>query len=181
MIFIDSVQSDPLPSSFVKRALKFYGDTGHGEAKLYLRSDYSLQYCVNFFNNYDQSNRYFFIRNSLINYLFNPNIINEYHSAFRYKGVSNQYRINMINSISSFPDIIELFFEERLALDNEGRYYIRSWDDIFRQAFRSSVLPLTAHLELLKFQFDGNYDNCQFLSHIPLQLNSYVYIVNVVQ
>lgn len=183
MIFIESILSDPIPSSFVKRELKFRSEEGHGEAKLYLRSNYTLNHCLNFFNNYSAGNRYFFSRDSLLDYLSSTYISNEFNNTRgRYTSVSSDYRSDMINYISALNPMIELTFEKRLTLDSQGRYYIRSLDDMFRQTFRFTALPLTTSLQIDKYQFDGNYDHLRPLQNPrnPIELNSHVYILRLI-
>lgn len=181
MILINSIQSDPIPSSFVKRRLKFASDTGNGEAKLYLNSSFSLNYYISFFNNYNANNRYFFLRDSLLNYLNSPNIAAQYNTRGIYNSVSSSYRTSMISHISMFDPIVELTFEERFNLDSQGRYYIRSYDNIFRETLRFTALPLTTSLQIDKYQFNGSYDNLWFLEHLrePLELNSNIYIISL--
>jgi len=181
MILIDSIQSDPLPSSFVKRRLKFASDAGNGEAKLYLNGNLSLNYYINFFNNYSTNNRYFFLRDSLLNYLNSPDTVSQYNTRGVYKSVNDSYRTRMISHILGLDSLVELTFERRTELDSQGRYYIRSYDDIFRETLRSLALPLTTSLQIDKYQFGGNYDNLWFLEHLtqPLELNSNVYIVSL--
>lgn len=181
MIFIDSIQSDPIPSSFVKRELKFRTDDGHGEAKLYLKSNYSLSYCLRFFNNYQTGNRYFFSRDSLVNYLNSSYISGQYNTHGIYNSVSTAYRIRMISYLSSLNPMIELTFEKRSDLDSQNRYYIRSYDDIFRETFRFIALPLTTSLQIDKYRFNGTYNNLEELKFLSnqLELNSYVYILSL--
>lgn len=181
MILIDSIQSDPLPSSFVKRRLKFASDTGNGEAKLYLNSNFSLNYYINFFNSYSTNNRYFFLRDSLLNYLNSPDTASRYNTQGIYQSVNDFYRTREISNILMMDPLVELTFESRFNLDSQDRYYIRSYDDIFRETLRSIALPLTTSLQIDKYQFDGIYDGLGLLEHLtePLELNSNIYIISL--
>lgn len=163
MDYISSIKSDPLPSSFVKKRLRFQGETGHGEAKLYLTKEYSPKYYVDFFENYNDSNLYLFTQDNLINYLNSDIVQSEYTTnSSSYKNINNNYRLNMIRSINTnYEPKIYFNFEKRLSIDSQDRYYIRSSDQVFKETFRSISIPKITYLEIEKYKYIDDNDNIE--------------------
>lgn len=161
MKYVNSITSDFLPSSFVKENLKFADDTGHGEAKLYLNKENSSKYYNDFFENYNDSNQYYFSKQNLLDYLNSPIIINEYlNNRGQYKNIDNNYRLMQVSRISQslLKELIPLEFEKRVEVDSQARYYIRSFDNIFRELFRSIAIPKHTYLKIDKYE-DEEKDN----------------------
>ncbi len=152
----DIIYSDIIPSSFVKKAIKRPYETGHGEAKLYLTKDYSSNNYLKFFNNYSPSNKYFFDKCDLLKYMNDPRI-KQHFFCMNLKEYWNYH----IESLKNFETIIEFTLEERIDTDQQSRYYIRSWDDIFREFFRSVALPDLTYIKIKKFSLP-NYTNMYY-------------------
>ncbi|WP_017212191.1 hypothetical protein [Clostridium beijerinckii] len=142
------IYSELIPSSFVKKAIKRPYETGHGEAKLYLTKDYSASQYVEFFNNYSDTNVYFFNKENLAEYMNNFKIVNEYKRKSKYH---ERYWNSYVCSIKSLPENILFKLEKRFDIDEQRRYYIRSYDYIFREFFRSIALPDLTYIKITKF------------------------------
>ena len=58
-----------IPSSFVKKRLKLKDEKGSGESKLFIGSRNNENKYDHFFNNFDSSNKYYFLKSDLTDYL----------------------------------------------------------------------------------------------------------------
>lgn len=139
------VYSDLIPSSFVKKEIKRAGDTGHGEAKLYLTKDYTVNQYVEFFNSYSNNNFYFFIKDNLLQYMNNAKVKNYYMNRSPYHA---NYWKNYEACIRRMQPNLLFNLEKRWKLDSQGRFYIRSYDNSFRELFRSIALPDLTYLKI---------------------------------
>lgn len=177
MKLISTIYSDYIPSSFVKKALKFTSDTGNGEAKLYLNDNYSAKQYISFFNNYDLSNLYFVNRDSILDYLNKPAIKEAFIENPKtkiYKTINESWYNKMKSIISSYPNKhIPLSFESRLDCDDQCRYYIRSYDAIFREHLRSITLPKTTYISIERIIIEPT-------DELNLDAGTIIYVLNLV-
>lgn len=152
------IYSDSIPSSFVKKEIKRPNETGHGEAKLYLAKDYSSNQYLEFFNFYDDSNIYFFNKDNLLHYMNHPRI----RQAYINLNLINYWNYH-VSIINNFKPNISFELEKRTDTDDQRRYYIRSWDNIFREFFRSIALPDLTYVQISRIPRNDNITLYKFL------------------
>lgn len=114
-----------ISNSFVYRQLKEFGQTGKGDARIFLstvKDDVDEQKYDEFFNNFDSNNQYFLKKDNLINYLKEVKL--DYVKYFdKYNGINIHYYNNQMQQIQSGNDLIPIQLEKNMASSN--RYYIR--------------------------------------------------------
>lgn len=152
---IEEKRVKAIPSSFVFRNLKLQGDSGSGEAKLHLGSAKNQEDIDLFFNNYDESNIYFFDKENLKVYLQEVKIEYIYQKINRYSDISLEYWQEKYSEIDSINES-DLIFNITKFTD-KSRYYIRSSEEIFKNTLRKIALPLISNIRIEKYEEDDKY------------------------
>ena len=142
---VDEVDNIPIVDSFVKKNKIGYGS---GEARLYVGSQHTRDF-EGFFNGFH--NKGFFLKKDFEDYLKDAKFEYEEKEQGYQRDISNDwedYRLQL-QSLSSR----EFFtLEEAIGERDTARYYIRSHDEIFRNYFRSIMLPIISYVSILKIK-----------------------------
>lgn len=147
---------EAIPSSFVYNKLKIKTDEGSGEAKLHIGSKVREDFFLEFFNDYDSNNRYYFDRINMIDFMKYLKLEYVYQRFNEYKDVDLDYYKEYMENINSLENIDFEF--ELTAFSDSSRYYIRSNDNIFKNVFRRIALPLISNLCIEKHDIGGKFD-----------------------
>lgn len=140
----------PISSSFVSSNYVIKGDTGSGEAKLYVAPS-TQENELNEFFNFTGDMLYTFDKNNLLNYLNMVKIEYAYQTINKYTNLnikSWEKAKNYVDNCTSFQFKIEKFISEK-------RYYIRPTADeesksLWNNCLRSLPLPSITNLKLTK-------------------------------
>lgn len=140
----------PIPSSFVKKDLKLYVDSGNGESKLFISSINKKDELDLFFENFSDLNKYYFSRENLIDYLKFSKIEYLANKCNKYKNVNENYYNDKVNFVNSLDEYITF---DILKFEDKARYYIRATENskkTFDSILREIVLPKISNLEIIK-------------------------------
>lgn len=144
---IDEINNIPIVDSFVK-VNKIGG--GNGEARLYVGSQKTRDFNI-FFNNFQD--KCFFLKKDFENYLND--------AKFEYEEQEQKYQLDISNNWNEyFQNLKNVTNREYFVIENavgsqdKARFYIRSMDDIFREYFRSIMLPTISNVSILKLKSD---------------------------
>jgi len=148
---IDEIDNIPIVDSFVKKNKIGHGS---GEARLYIGPQGRRNF-DQFFNNF--LDKGLFLKKDLEDYLID--------AKFEYEQQEQKYQEDISGDWQGYYIQLKLlsvreFFTIEKALGNKdsARYYIRSFDDIFRDFFRSIMLPIISYISILKLKdTDGNF------------------------
>ncbi|MDP3955801.1 MAG: HNH endonuclease [bacterium] len=148
---IDEIDNIPIVDSFVK---KNKIGRGSGEARLYIGSQSTRDFS-DFFNNFRDEG--FFLKKDFEDYLND--------AKFEYEQQEQKYQEDISASWQEYYSNLqnlsnrELFTLESAVGDQDtSRYYVRSYDDIFREYFRSIMLPVISYVSILKLKdTNGNF------------------------
>ena len=148
---IDEIDNIPIVDSFVK---KNKIGRGSGEARLYIGSQSTRDF-NDFFNNFRDKG--FFLKKDFEDYLND--------AKFEYEQQEQKYQEDISASWQEYYSNLqnlsnrELFTLESAVGDQDtSRYYVRSYDDIFREYFRSIMLPVISYVSILKLKdTNGNF------------------------
>ncbi len=148
---IDEVDNIPIVDSFVKENKI---GRGNGEARLYIgpqgRRDFDL-----FFNMF--SDKGFFLKKDFEDYLNDAKFEYEQQEQKYQKDISGDWQ-GYYSQLQNFYNRKFFTLEKAVGDQDTARYYIRSRDDIFREYFRSIMLPVISYVSILKLKnTDGNY------------------------
>lgn len=145
---IDEIDNIPLVDSFVK---KNKIGRGSGEARLYVGSQRTRDF-DDFFNGFQDKG--FFLKKDFEDYLNDAKFEYEQQEQKYQEDISGDWQnyYSQLQNLSSR----EFFTIERAVGDQDtARYYVRSYDDIFREYFRSIMLPVISYVSILKIK-DNN-------------------------
>jgi len=148
---IDEIDNIPIVDSFVK---KNKIGRGSGEARLYVGSQKTRDF-DKFFNGFQDKG--FFLKKDFEDYLND--------AKFEYEQQEQKYQEDISASWQEYYSNLqnlsnrELFTLESAVGDQDtSRYYVRSYDDIFREYFRSIMLPVISYVSILKLKdTNGNF------------------------
>lgn len=148
---IDEIDNIPIVDSFVK---KNKIGRGSGEARLYIGSQSTRDF-DSFFNNFRDKG--FFLKKDFEDYLND--------AKFEYEQQEQKYQEDISASWQEYYSNLqnlsnrEFFTLESAVGDQDtSRYYVRAYDDIFREYFRSIMLPVISYVSILKLKnADGNF------------------------
>ncbi len=148
---IDELDNIPIVDSFVKENKIGHGS---GEARLYIGPQERTNYQV-FFNNFQDKG--FFLKKDFEIYLNDAKFEYEQQEQGYQKDISEswqKYYMELRNKNNR-----EYFkIESAVGEKDISRYYIRSYDEIFRGYFRSIMLPIISYVSILKLKDDfGKY------------------------
>ena len=142
---IDEIDNIPVVDSFVK---KNKIGRGSGEARLYVSSQRTRNF-DDFFNGFQ--NKGFFLKRDFKDYLND--------AKFEYEQQEQKYQEDISGDWDGYHSQLhnlsnrEFFTLERAVGDQDtARYYVRSYDDIFREYFRSIMLPVISYVSILKIK-----------------------------
>lgn len=146
-----------IPSSFVAKTNKLEADKGSGEAKLFIGPVKKSNEFDSFFNDYSESNRYFFDIKQIRDYLLSVFIEYKFNVFQKYKEVNSlrfQELMSQIESLNREEDFILEKFEDT------SRYYIRGIKkkglDIWTLVLRKIALPKITDVSIVKVD-DTNF------------------------
>ena len=147
------------PSAYVYDELKTTYVLKSDEAKLYLSSEYDLEYYISFFENYSKKNKYYFVKQYLIDYQNEPVIIEKYKkNDLKYRELGEQYRQQMIADITlNYKSHIPVNLENGLSEESPGSYYIASSDELIKNLIRSIAIPEITFLQIDKYKHEDNF------------------------
>ena len=148
---IDEIDNIPIVDSFVKRNKV---GRGSGEARLYVGSQSTRDF-DSFFNSFRDKG--FFLKKDFKDYLNDAKFEYEQQEQKYQKDISEswqEYYSNLQNLSNR-----ELFKLEIAVGDQDAsRYYVRSYNDVFRKYFRSIMLPVISYVSILKLKnADGSF------------------------
>lgn len=157
MEYISSITSEMFPSSFLCKELKSSCDIGHNIAKLYLSSEFELDYYISFFENYSKKNRCYFVKQYLLDYLDDPRVVRTYdENNVKHKSLGSEYRQKTICDLSSnYKSHIAVPLENGLCEDFPGSYYIYSHSEVFETLIKAIAIPEVTFLQIDKYKKDG--------------------------
>ena len=154
LLVVDERDNVPIVDSFVK---KNKIGRGSGEARLYVGSQ-SKDDFDSFFGEYPA--RGLFLKKDLADYLND--------AKFEYEEQEQKYRADIsadwqkyYTELGTLSESEYFTFESAIGDKDNFRYYIRSQDAIFRNYFRSIMLPIISRVSILKLRDSG--DNILFL------------------
>ncbi|MBS4761155.1 AAA family ATPase [Carnobacteriaceae bacterium zg-ZUI252] len=139
-----------VPSSFVKRQLKLKQDRGAGEAKLFIGMMTSESDYDNFFNNFSSTNKYYFEKSNLIDYLKLMKMEYLAQKCNEYKDIDENYFDTIFENIDNCPDSISFTLE---VFKDNLRYYIRpntQTKNDFEKCTREIALPKITKIYITK-------------------------------
>lgn len=136
--------------------MKIKTDGGSGEAKLHIGSRLKETFFLDFFNNYDDTNEYYFEKDNMLEFMKYLKLEYLYQGINEYKDVNLLYYNEMSSNITSL-EAINFRFRLTPFMD-ASRYYIRSDEEIFKNIFRRIALPLISNLRIEKYEVDGNFE-----------------------
>jgi type II restriction-modification system restriction subunit len=152
----------PISSSFVRNDIKLRSDKGSGEAKLFLGSTSDLS--INeFFNNFNENNKYIIYKEELLNYFYKIFIEFIAEKCNNYKNVGLSNYLEKLNELNHLDNKIEFKMEK---FSDKKRVYIRpiksdKW--IFDNIIRNIALPKITNLIINKIS--------QNVFHIKIDIN----------
>lgn len=152
----------PISSSFVRNDIKLRSDKGSGEAKLFLGSTSDLS--INeFFNNFNENNKYIIYKEELLNYFYKIFIEFIAEKCNNYKNVGLSNYLEKLNELNHLDNKIEFKMEK---FSDKKRIYIRpiksdKW--IFDNIIRNIALPKITNLIIIKIS--------QNVFHIKIDIN----------
>lgn len=150
-----SILERVVTDSFVKKELKLVSSTGNGEAKFHLGRLNDQDMYDLFFNDFDDSNRYYFLKENITEFLLSLKIEYCYQLLNKYKKISIETWNENKSLVEQLTDTIHFSLKPFYNV-KKNRYYIRSTDenDIFYNLFRSLALPRISVLTIKKI--NGN-------------------------
>ncbi|MDD4625235.1 MAG: HNH endonuclease [Candidatus Paceibacterota bacterium] len=163
---IDEIDNIPVVDSFVK---KNKIGRGSGEARLYVGSQ-RMRNFDDFFNYFH--NKGFFLKKDFEDYLSD--------AKFEYEQQEQKYQEDISSDWEHYHSQLqnlsnrEFFTLERAIGDQDlDRYYVRSYDDIFREYFRSIMLPVISFVSILKIKNDDGIIFFLFRPSLSYSFNPY--------
>ncbi len=151
---IDEIDNIPIVDSFVK---KNKIGRGSGEARLYVGSQKTMDF-DDFFNDFKSEG--FFLKKDLENYLNDSKFEYEQQEQKYQKDISGDWR-GYYSELQNLSNREYFSFERAIGEKDKSRYFIRSYDDIFREYFRNIMLPIISNVSILKIKNTSN--NIYFL------------------
>ncbi len=166
-----------IPSSFVKKDLKFKNEKGAGEAKLFIGSTKKDSEFDMFFNGFHDSNAYLIYRDDILDYLKRTELEYISHKCGEYKNANRGYYDKIVEKISSLNEVIKFTL---VKFADKHRIYIRTegeekWVfDLIREVALPKITDLLIEKEnsefifKLKINFDAvcNRENEDILDEI---------------
>ena len=142
---IDEIDNIPIVDSFVK---KNKIGRGSGEARLYVGSQ-SRRDFNSFFNNF--SDKGFFLKKDFEDYLNDAKFEYEQQEQKYQEDISASWK-EYYSNLKKFSNCELFTLESAVGVQDTSRYYVRSHDDIFREYFRSIMLPVISYVSILKLK-----------------------------
>lgn len=165
-ILQDELDNIAVVDSFVKRN-KIW--RGHGEARLYVGQQRTLDFNV-FFDNFTGES--FFLRKDLQKYLED--------AKFEYENQEQGYRTDIsgywqenLDELRGYSEKISFSLENATGAEDTSRFYIRSQDDIFRGYFRKIALPIITYVAILKLKDSTGNNSFYFRPSLDYFYNPY--------
>ncbi|KDA45668.1 McrB family protein [Ligilactobacillus animalis] len=136
-----------IPSSFVLKNHKLKSDTGSGEAKIYIGSTSDVE-LYNFFDNFDDSNKYIIDIGNLKKY-FEESLVE--YTTEKYK-CTDTYK-NIQDNIQFIKDIQKNYNYVAINLkkyEDSTRVYFKFEDKKIGDGLRNLLFPRVSHIEFRK-------------------------------
>jgi hypothetical protein len=143
---IDEINNIPIVDSFVK---KNKVGRGSGEARLYIGSQRGNQDFALFFNNFPA--KALFLKKDFEDYLNDAKFEYEQQEQVYLRDISGDWQ-EYYSTLQTFSDRIFFNVEKAVGSRDLARYYIRSFDYVFREYFRSVMLPVISYVSILKLK-----------------------------
>lgn len=153
-----------IPTSFVKRQLKYKNETGSGEAKLFIGNTQRISEFNELFNDFTEEKMCVIFKKNLLDYLRRTEIEYIGHKYGDYKEVDLNYYKDKVKKISELEEN-EYFFRID-KYEDKNRVYIRTSNDdkwVF-DLIREIALPKITDLVIsnnngvIEFILDLNYE-----------------------
>lgn len=153
-----------IPSSFVKKELKFKNEKGSGEAKLFIGSTGKSKEFDEFFYGFSESNNYLIQKEDLIDYLKRTELEYIAHKCGEYKEADREYYEKVLSHIKKLENRISF---KLVKFTDKSRYYIRTEGE-YKWVFdliREIALPKITDLVIEKqednfiFSLKINFEN----------------------
>lgn len=145
-----------ITNDFVAGPIKIAGSTNEVDNKLFLESDEYETELDEFFNNYTKENRYYFMKDNLVDYLKYAKFEYLNEVCNKYQEVDYNYYLRNLERVEGFQEI-ETFNIHKIV--NSGGYYIASdGNKIFDFVLREMVLPDITSLTINKDGSDFYYN-----------------------
>lgn len=151
---IDEIDNIPVVDSFVK---KNKIGRGSGEARLYVGSQKTRDF-DSFFNNFQSKG--FFLKEDFEYYLNDAKFEYEQQEQNYQSDISSNWQ-EYYSSLKNISNREFFTFKRAVGEQDVARYYVRSYDKIFRDYFRSIMLPIISYVSILKLR--NNKGNIIFL------------------
>lgn len=145
---IDELDNIPVVDSFVKN--NKIGN-GNGEARLYIGPKGRHNY-EEFFENFQ--GKCFFLKKDFEEYLNDAKFEYEQQEQKYQKDISSDWQKYFLE-LNDLSDEEYFSLESANGVQDVARYYVRSNDKIFREYFRSIMLPVISYVSILKLK-DNN-------------------------
>ena len=142
-----------ISSSFVSKNLKLVGDRGNGEGRLYVGQVKKEQEYDSFFDKYKESNKYYFLKTNIIDYLKYTKMEYIAQKCNKYKDIGEEYHNKKMEYVNSLDD--KIYFKIEKVVNNQ-RYYIRPLESdkesqtVFNSLLREIALPKISKLKIDK-------------------------------
>lgn len=142
---VDELDNIPIADSFVK-----YNKIGRGsgEARLYIGPQGRHNY-EHFFNNF--SDKCVFLKKDFEVYLNDAKFEYEQGEQGYQRNISESWQV-YYSSLKSYNDLEYFRIKSAVGKTDVSRYYIRSYEPIFRDYFRSVMLPNISYVSILKLK-----------------------------
>lgn len=138
--------------SGVRKEIKRISTTSSGEAKFHLGTYKDAEKYDEFFNHFDEKNRYYLSRENLKDFLVSVKFEYIYEVFQKYKKISLDYWQQKYN------ETLELDEQEYFTLEKftDSRYYIFSKESLFKDYLRSITLPYITNMVINKYIDDSD-------------------------
>lgn len=159
---LDQIENVPVVDSFVK-----YNKIGRGsgEARLYIGPQEGRNLDL-FFDNFNSNNNCFFLKKDFEDYLSDAKFEYEVQEQGYIRDIS-EYWPKYHHELTFFPNILPFTLKSAIGNQDHARYYVRSYDKIFREYFRSIALPIITYVSIMKLKNNKG----QILFYFRLFLN----------
>jgi len=163
---VDEIDNIPIVDSFVK---KNKIGRGSGEARLYVGSQSTRDF-DNFFNSFHDKG--FFLKKDFDDYLNDAKFEYEQQEQKYQNDISASWQ-GYYSDLQNFSNREFFMIESAVGDQDTSRYYIRSYDEIFREYFRSIMLPIISYVSILKLKNMGGGYFFLFRPSLSYSFNPY--------
>jgi putative restriction endonuclease len=173
---VDEIDNIPLVDSFVK--VNKVG-RGAGEARLYVGSQATRDF-TDFFNNFRGSKQCFFLRKDFADYLSDSKFEYEEQEQGYQKDISGNWQ-KYFSLLSAMSEREYFTLESAVGRQDRARFYVRSFDVVFREYFRSIMLPVISRVSILKLRSSDGAIYFLFRPSLDYHFNPYYHPAKQIQ